>query len=49
MYNDRMEKAFVVDAVKAAVEQIEKNGEAAFSTLPRLDRTALTLSRSDVP
>jgi signal transduction histidine kinase len=29
-YNDRMEKAFVVDLVKDAVEQIEKNGEAAF-------------------
>jgi signal transduction histidine kinase len=30
VYNDRMEKAFVVDAVKEAVAQIEKNGEAAF-------------------
>ena len=30
MYNDRMERAFVVDAVKDAVGQIEKNGEAAF-------------------
>ncbi len=30
IYNDRMEKAFVVDVVKDAVEQIEKNGEAAF-------------------
>ena len=29
-YNDRMEKSFVVDEVKDAVEQIEKNGEAAF-------------------
>jgi signal transduction histidine kinase len=30
MYNDRMERAFVVDAVKGAVGQIERNGEAAF-------------------
>lgn len=30
MYNDRMERAFVVDAVKDAVGQIEKNGTAAF-------------------
>ncbi|MFI5394175.1 MAG: cache domain-containing protein [Candidatus Binatia bacterium] len=30
MYNDRMEKSFVVDEVKDAVGQIEKNGEAAF-------------------
>ena len=30
MYNDRMERAFVVDVVKDAVGQIEKNGEAAF-------------------
>lgn len=30
MYNDRMERAFVVDAVKDAVGLIEKNGEAAF-------------------
>jgi signal transduction histidine kinase len=30
MYNDRMERVFVVDAVKDAVGQIEKNGEAAF-------------------
>ncbi len=30
MYNDRMERAFVVDAVKEAVGQIEKNGRAAF-------------------
>jgi signal transduction histidine kinase len=30
MYNDRMEKGFVVDVVKDAVEEIEKNGEAAF-------------------
>lgn len=29
-YNDRMERTFVVDAVKDAVGQIEKNGEAAF-------------------
>lgn len=29
-YNDRMERAFVVDAVQHAVGQIEKNGEAAF-------------------
>jgi signal transduction histidine kinase len=30
MYNDRMERAFVQDAVTDAVGQIEKNGEAAF-------------------
>ena len=30
MYNDRMERAFVVDAVKDAVAEIEKNGDAAF-------------------
>lgn len=30
MYNDRMERAFVVDMVKDAVGQIEKNGRAAF-------------------
>ena len=30
MYDDRMERAFVVDAVKGAVGEIEKNGEAAF-------------------
>jgi signal transduction histidine kinase len=30
MYNDRMERAFMVDAVKDAVDAIEKNGEAAF-------------------
>lgn len=30
VYNDRMERQFVVDAVQGAVGQIEKNGEAAF-------------------
>ena len=30
IYNDRMEKSFVLDAVKAAVGQIEKNAEVAF-------------------
>ena len=30
MYNDRMERTFVQDAVTDAVGQIEKNGEAAF-------------------
>ena len=30
MYNDRMERAFVQDAVTDAVGQIEKNGRAAF-------------------
>jgi len=30
MYNERMERTFVVDAVKDAVGQIEKNGAAAF-------------------
>lgn len=32
VYNDRMEKPFVVDMVKNAVHEIEKNGEAAFQT-----------------
>ena len=31
MYNDRMERTFVVDAVKDAVGRIEKNGGASFS------------------
>ncbi|MFI5324150.1 MAG: cache domain-containing protein [Thermodesulfobacteriota bacterium] len=31
MYNDRMERAFVVDMVCDAVAQIEKNGEAAYN------------------
>jgi signal transduction histidine kinase len=31
MYNDRMERAFVVDAVMDAVGQIEKNGQSALS------------------
>lgn len=31
MYNDRMEKEFVVDMVKDAVGQIEKKGETSFS------------------
>ncbi len=30
MYNDRMERAFVIDAVKDAVARIEKDGPAAF-------------------
>lgn len=30
MYNDRMEKAFVVDVVQNAVSEIERNGEEAF-------------------
>ena len=33
MYNDRLERAFVVDAVAAAVKQIEAHGEAAFPLL----------------
>jgi len=33
MYNDRMEKPFVVDIVKAAAGQIEMNGTAAFPLL----------------
>jgi signal transduction histidine kinase len=33
MYNDRMERAFVVDAVTNAVGEIERRGEAAFATL----------------
>jgi signal transduction histidine kinase len=33
IYNDRMERSFVVDAVKDAVGQIEKNGTAAFPLL----------------
>ena len=32
VYNDRMEKPFVVDMVKNAVHEIEANGEAAFQT-----------------
>lgn len=31
IYNDRMERIFVVDLVKDAIGQIEKNGTAAFS------------------
>src|SRR5512133_637701 len=31
VYNDRMERPFVVDAVKSAVAEIAKHGEAAFS------------------
>ena len=31
IYNDRMERAFVVDMVRDAAAQVEKNGEAAFS------------------
>ncbi len=30
VYDDRMERSFVVDAVTAAIGQIEKNGKAAF-------------------
>jgi signal transduction histidine kinase len=33
MYNDRMERAFVVDAVTRAVAEIEEKGEAAFPLL----------------
>lgn len=33
MYDDRMERAFVVDAVTNAVELIEQQGESAFSLL----------------
>jgi hypothetical protein len=33
MYNDRMERSFVVDAVKDAVGQIEKDREVAFRLL----------------
>jgi signal transduction histidine kinase len=33
MYNDRMERAFVVDIVTTAVGEIEKRGDAAFSLL----------------
>lgn len=33
MYNDRMEPAFVVDAVTTAVGEIERRGEAAFALL----------------
>ncbi len=32
MYNDRMERAFVVDTVKGAAAQIEEKGEAAFAS-----------------
>ena len=31
VYNDRMERSFVIDEVKSAVAQIEKNGSAAFN------------------
>ena len=31
MYNDKMEREFVVDAVSAAVAEIEKNGKQAFA------------------
>jgi hypothetical protein len=30
MYNDRMERSFVVDEVRNAVAEIERKGEAAF-------------------
>ena len=45
MYNDRMERAFVVDAVKDAVGQIEKSGTAAFQlfhdpTAPFIEKDA---------
>lgn len=33
MYNDRMERAFVLDAVTNAVEQLEQRGQAAFQLL----------------
>lgn len=33
VYNDRMERAFVVDAVTNAVAEIERRGEAAFALL----------------
>jgi len=44
MYNDRMERAFVVDAVKDAVGQIEKNGRAAFPLFhdPRICSTGFS-------
>ena len=43
MYNDRMERAFVVDAVKGAVGQIEANGEAAFKQFH--DRTGAFIAK----
>jgi signal transduction histidine kinase len=43
MYNDRMERAFVADAVKDAVGQIEKNGRAAFPLFH--DRTGRFLAK----
>ena len=43
MYNDRMERAFVVDTVTDAVRQIEKNGKAAFARFH--DRTGPFISK----
>lgn len=37
VYNDRMERGFVVDMIKAAVGQVEKNGKSAFEAF--YDRT----------
>jgi signal transduction histidine kinase len=33
MYNDRMERTFVIDTVRSAIGRIEREGEAAFSIL----------------
>lgn len=45
MYNDRLEKSFVVDAVKNAVGQIEKHGAAAFPIFH--DRTGPFIAKNE--
>ncbi|MDP1771219.1 MAG: cache domain-containing protein [Methylobacter sp.] len=45
MYNDRMERTFVVDAVKNAVGQIEKHGAAAFPLFH--DRTGPFIAKDE--
>lgn len=45
MYNDRLEKSFVVDAVKNAVGQIEKHGAAAFPLFH--DRTGPFIAKNE--
>lgn len=45
MYNDRLERTFVVDAVKNAVGQIEKHGAAAFPLFH--DRTGPFIAKNE--
>ncbi len=45
MYNDRLERSFVVDAVKNAVGQIEKHGAAAFPLFH--DRTGPFIAKDE--